>query len=197
MSGRAGRRNLDNKGNIVFFGKMDYLELMKGGLPLIKGSPSPINDNYRSLNKQYFNEKVFENMIHPERKYKKINHIDTVEEKKTLWFLRNYENAALFMINIFNMEKELYSMIEENRCKHFLQKIINLVHGGKPPFDIIKYYNLKKIDNYDDINYMKEYLNVFMYIHNNLSSSTKYLIIQGLCKSLFEDFNKMIFSAII
>ena len=197
MSGRAGRRNLDNKGNIVFFGNMDYLELMKGKLPSIKGSSSPINDNYRSLNKNYFNEKVFENMINPEREYKKITNIDIVEEKKTLWFLRNYENAGMFMVNIFDMEKELYSMIEDSRCRHFLQKIINLVHGGKPPFDIIKYYNMKKIDNYDDINYMKEYLDVFMHIHNNLSSSTKYLIIQRLCKSLFEDFNKMIFSAII
>ena len=88
-------------------------------------------------------------------------------------------------------------MIEEDRTKHFLQKIINLIHGGNPPFDIIKYYNLKKIENYEDINYMKEYLNVFMYIHNNLSSSTKYMIIQDICKRLFSDFNKMIFSVII
>ena len=197
MSGRAGRRNLDNKGNVIFFGKMNYLELMKGELPMIKGSENPINDNYRSLNSKYFSEKIFENMINPERKYKKINQIENVSEKKVLWFLRNYDNSALFMMNIFNIEKELYSMVEEDRTKHFLQKIINLIHEGNPPFDIIKYYNLKKIENYEDINYMKEYLNVFMYIHNNLSSSTKYMIIQDICKRLFSDFNKMIFSVII
>ena len=38
---------------------MNYLELMKGELPMIKGSENPINDNYRSLNSKYFSEKDF------------------------------------------------------------------------------------------------------------------------------------------
>ena len=38
MSGRAGRRGLDNRGNVIFYGDIDYLSLMKGHLPIIKGN---------------------------------------------------------------------------------------------------------------------------------------------------------------
>ena len=54
MSGRAGRRGHDTRGNIIFHGIPDYLKLMKGELPKITGSTESIGNGYsmiKSLNR--------------------------------------------------------------------------------------------------------------------------------------------------
>ena len=54
MSGRAGRRGHDTRGNIIFHGIPDYLKLMKGELPKITGSIQTIGNSYsmiKSLNR--------------------------------------------------------------------------------------------------------------------------------------------------
>ena len=196
MSGRAGRRNLDNQGNIIFYGKLDYLSLMKGELPVIRGTKESITDNYRALHKDYFHEDLFKIMINPERKYVEIPNFKLPEEHKLLWYLRNYKNASGFIHNFTHLEKELYDLVESNRLNVFLGKVRSLVSQNNP-WDIGKYYSLKKIENYQDVIYVKEYQTVLMHIHNQVRSSTKYRIIQGLCKQMFMDMNRMVYTKVI
>ena len=101
--GRAGRRGKD-KGNVVFFGEIDYFNLMKSGHPNIVGSVKPIYDNYRALPNA--SSTLFSNMINNERKNTlKIQKHLWMRRRKILWGLRKYKNACYFVNNLFNIEK--------------------------------------------------------------------------------------------
>jgi len=194
MSGRAGRRGKDTQGNIIFFGDIDYLKLMKSGHPNIVGSNRPIYDNYKAL--PIDTKCLFTNMINPERKHEKINNATMNEEgRKLLWALRFYKNACYFGLNLFNIEKELYSLSENRREEHFIKKVSALICDVDFK-TTMETYKKKKIESYDSLKKIKEYSEVFMKIHNNIRKD-KYVIILGISKGTFDNMNKMIFNYII
>tara|TARA_A100001037_G_scaffold14870_1_gene13384 strand:- start:22932 stop:25730 length:2799 start_codon:yes stop_codon:yes gene_type:complete len=195
MSGRAGRRGLDNKGNIIFYGNIDYLSLMRSELPEIVGSTKNIYENYRIMDKKNFNEKLFENMVNPQRKYEKIDNFKIPEENvKLLWFLREYGGALEFITNLMELEVELFRVHENDKEKVLLDKIIRLVKDKDNR--VKEYYKLKKIDKYDDIKVVKEHMKVIKHIHNSVNNR-KYMILVKTSKVLFDDLNKMIYGLII
>jgi hypothetical protein len=195
MSGRAGRRGLDNKGNVIFYGNIDYLELMKNELPDIVGSTVSINENYTIMDKKYFTNKVFENMINSGREYIKIdNYKKPDENEKLLWFLREYLDSSYFITNLMRLESELFRMNENDREKTLLSRITRIVKDKENK--VGEYYKLKKIEKYEDIKIVKEHMKVIKHIHNNINNR-KYMIIVQTCKNLFNDLNKMIFGLII
>ena len=40
---------MDDRGNIIFYGNIDYLTMMKGVLPCLQGSDKKLSDNYNIL----------------------------------------------------------------------------------------------------------------------------------------------------
>ena len=196
MSGRAGRRGKDTQGNIIFFGDVDYLKLMKSGHPNIVGSNKPIYDNYKALPAKFGSQYVFNNMINSDRKHEKINNATMDEEgRKLLWSLRSYKNACYFGSNLYNIEKELYSLTECRREEHFLKKLSALI-CDETYNDTLETYKRKRVDDYKMSKKIKEYSDILMKIHNNIRRD-KYMIIVNLSKVIFDNMNKMMFNYII
>tara|TARA_B100000902_G_C27302937_1_gene913853 strand:- start:1729 stop:2889 length:1161 start_codon:yes stop_codon:yes gene_type:complete len=189
MSGRAGRRGLDNQGNIIFYGNIDYISLMKSELPDIKGSVNPIHDNYKLL----LNNKVYENMINPDRIHISTNNFIVPSEKKCYWGLRDHYKSYDFVNNIFHLEKELYDLDTSDREIHMFKKLIDLLNISETMIDE---YKTKKIKRNHSLVDFKNILSITIKIHNSLNYK-KYILIREKLVIIFDVINKMIFNFII
>ena len=85
------------------------------------------------------------------------------------------------------LEKELFMKHESDRPLYLLSKIDKLLQKGK----VLEEFKLKKIIDETKINLIKEYINVFIHIHNSLHPQ-KYIIIRKNLVLLFDIFNKIV-----
>jgi len=189
MAGRAGRRGKDTQGNVIFYGDIDYLTIMKGELPKIVGNSKPIYNLYHA----YPNSKnVFENMIHEERKIIAIdNMILTEKNRRLIWCMRNYPKSCEFVNNLNRLEKKIYRLNEYDREGYLIKRLSEIVQ-----YDILDKYKAKKITSYEDVNHCKDYMNIIMNVHNLLNYH-QYMITMNVMRSIFTSFNRMIYNYII
>jgi len=107
MSGRAGRRGKDDRGNTIFY-NLDYIELMKGVLPDIVGSEKEVPMNYRCLNVAV--DDVYKDSIH----YNKTidaRHYQESSEPKLQWSLRYEVNVYEFIQGIQKWNKKVFQEV--------------------------------------------------------------------------------------
>ena len=135
-------------------------------------------------------------MINEKREHIEIkNAVMNEEGRKLLWSLRGYPNACYFILNMFNIEKELYVFSETMRDSFLLEKLSSLI-CDKEFIKTKEQYKLKKIRDISMVGIFREYLYVLQCIYNN-SRKDKYMIIVKNSKLLFDEINRMIFNFII
>jgi hypothetical protein len=181
MSGRAGRRGKDDRGNTIFY-NLDYKQLMKGCLPNIVGSDKAIPSNYKSLNTSI--DEVYKNSIHSSKKE------DTREYKKTSdpklqWSLRYEDTVCEFIEGITKWNKEVFNSVEKEEC--VLTKVVTIL-----PYDtetIIRSYKKKVIET--EFHECKHLCKLLQTIYNSLKDK-KYIHLKGIIKIVHSTLKDMI-----
>ena len=143
MSGRAGRRGHDNQGNVIFHNVPNYLDLMKGELPEIKGSPAPMYSHYGVLSDlnhridlKNMNWKIFDNQ---EIIVQKSGFLPKLHRLQ--WNLRNHENANAFLELFPAFEKKIFRTFERDREYYLLETLLKILFD---PQEYIKYMDIYK-----------------------------------------------------
>jgi len=177
MSGRAGRRGLDDKGNIVFCGNIKPLKLMKGKHQCIVSNPHPHSDlmhilevigskrktplvDSKTFTKEHI-DSLYKNNLNPEK---------NVPEDQVEMYNSNAMSCRKYSMNmlniIWNLRYENYNLIE-----HFIHQM-NLLE--------------KKL-------YMKGSQNVERYLYHYLCEffvkKNKYHIVMGNVNDIDEFIN--------
>jgi len=185
MSGRAGRRGYDTRGNIIFY-NIDYKNLMRGELPEIVGSTKPIYENYRCIPKT---DCMFENFINKRDiiECNISNNKYLPKSQDMCWQLREYKNSQMFIHKFKTLEKELYLIKHDFDREVYL---LNLMNKDLELLDILDIYKLNQIET-DVHDILKEYIQIIMNVYNHLDKR-KYLITKQVFKRIYDNLKHII-----
>ena len=182
MSGRAGRRGHDNRGNIIFHNIENYKELMKGVLPKLEFKKIELPMSYSSLSQ--LNPKIKMDRL----RIKEGFQLADCKKSKATWYLRYYQNTPDFINNLDNYEKKIF-MISKNEREYYLfsDLLKHFLETDNPEYLVCYKQNKIKEDFYSDF---IQFGNICKDICNSLHP-IKYKLIVENCKIIF---NKLKYS---
>jgi len=182
MSGRAGRRGLDNRGNIIFHNVSSYKDLMKGTLPYLQLSNKKVNRSYNIVNQ--LNHRISTKNILP---YEKIQ--CPLKLDKLMWSLRNYEKNESFINECIKIEKILFMEIESDRE----YKLLDIITDSLVDKECIYIYKSNKIESPLQLDMIQPLGNISRNIVNT-SATYSYKITKETALKVFERCKLMIFT---
>ena len=195
MSGRAGRRGHDTRGNIIFHGLPNYLNLMKGELPKIIGSTESIGNSYsviNSLNRNINTESLSWRINHLVNNFDMPSIDLPVKIHKLAWNLRYNIDIDAFLNEIIKIEKKIFMIDEDSREIWFYRYIMNNLFS----LDTDRYiviYKQNKIE--ENINETVTNLLKIGEIHRNIVNSldNTYMITKRYSKIIFMNLKNLIY----
>ena len=182
MSGRAGRRGLDTRGNTIFY-NVDYQVLMKGELPEIRGSDKMLTNRYNCLNKDV--SCIYLNYLHASKKSDESEYIEIDPKFRSIqWLLRESETKIEdFLMNIDKINRELFGMTGEGRE-------LLLLNQFRIDEDFKHDYKMNKLKNDKSFELSKMVNEMCLKIHNSLKDK-KYNHFKEVLKEIFLKTRKM------
>jgi len=187
MSGRAGRRGLDTRGNTIFY-NVDYQVLMKGELPEIRGSDKMVTNRYNCLNKDVSG--LYLNYLHASKKSDESEYVEIDPKFRGIqWLLRESEiKIEDFLTNIDKINRELFHK-KDNKEEKEIILLLCLTEDSSETF--INEYKMNKLDKRNDSYPKCQLINeMCLKIHNSLKDK-KYNHFKEVLKEIFLKTRKM------
>ncbi len=177
MSGRAGRRGLDVKGNTIFY-DVDYKTILNSENPCINGNPKFIRNRYKCCTKDISH--IFKNYIHRDKKSDK-NEYNKTEYSHLQWLCRNTDNIDSLLIDLSSINRKIFLKELEDPHEYILTLLTNNI-------EFIKSYKNNKVE---DMIILKD-VNITMIKIYNYLKDKKYNYIKQIIKEIFLKTKKLI-----
>jgi superfamily II RNA helicase len=177
MSGRAGRRGLDVKGNTIFY-NVDYKTILNSENPSIRGNQKCIKNRYKCCTKNISN--IYKNYIHDEKIIDTNEYIST-DYPQIQWLCRNKETIDILLKDLHTINRNIF--LKELKEPHI--HILNLLIKDE---DFILSY---KNNSVKDIFTLKELNIVLIKIYNHLKDKS-YNYVKNIIREIFEKSKKLI-----
>ena len=174
MSGRAGRRGHDDRGNIIFHNISNYKELMCGVLPQLNFKDKKLNKSYQSIKE--LTNKYDTNKLNIESDLI----IRNKNTSKLLWYLRYYQNSSLFVNTLDDYERKLFMINEDDREISLFQYVLKVLLDNEEK-EYIHYYKQKLIPSKLKSEYI-EFGNIFKDLCNSLHYMKYKIIVDNSIK---------------
>lgn len=196
MSGRAGRRGHDNQGNIIFHNVKDCYRLMKGTLPLLKGSMKPVYSSYNVLEELSRNQisvkPLYSSRYNTEAQPLLPSDISLPDDRfmKVAWLLRYYKGGEEFATSLIKLEKKVFLETEDKR-EAFVLNHINTHLFGILPLDALKMNRIDE-DVGETLIQIKKLGDVCKHLVNTLNPRT-YKLTTDACRKIFDKCKTLIY----